>query len=144
MKNYLSRRNDEGELGLGFLDNVFDDFFAPLSFRAFSPRESMRTDVKETENGYELAVDMPGFDKKDINLSLQNGYITISAKREEKQENKDNYLRKERSYSCERSYFIGDAIKEEDVKAKYTNGTLTLSFPKEEKKELPERHIQID
>ncbi|MBP5466558.1 MAG: Hsp20/alpha crystallin family protein [Clostridia bacterium] len=108
------------------------------------PRDSgMRTDIKETENGYELSVDMPGYDKKDISVELSHGYLTISAKREEKEENK-KYLRRERSYSCSRSYYVGENIKREHVKAKYEGGTLHLAFPKEEKKEIPDKRIEIE
>lgn len=143
MKNFLTRRNDESNWGLNFFDNAFDDFFAPVSFNRFFRNESMRTDIRETDKGYELSVDMPGFDKKDISLSLENGYITISAKREEKEDDK-NYLRRERSYSCERSYYVGENVTEDDIKAKYNNGTLTLDFPKNEINKLPKKHIEID
>ena len=141
MKNYLTRRERDNDLGFNFFDSVFDDFFAP-GFMV--PRDSgMRTDIKETENGYELSVDMPGYDKKDISVELSHGYLTISAKREEKEENK-KYLRRERSYSCSRSYYVGENIKREHVKAKYEGGTLHLAFPKEEKKEIPDKRIEIE
>ena len=102
----------------------------------------MKTDIKETDGGYELFVDMPGFDKKDIALSLDNGYLTVEAKRAEKEEN-ENFVRRERSYSCSRSFYVGDAVTEEDVKAKYDNGTLNLFVPKKDKKELPKKNIEI-
>ena len=103
----------------------------------------MRTDIRETENSYEVAVDLAGFDKKDINVKLENGYVTISAKREEKHENK-RYLRRERSTSCSRSYYFGDKVNESDIKAKYENGVLKLNLPKKEAT-LPEsRHLEIE
>ena len=140
MKNYLSRRNND--LGFGFFDEVFDDFFKPNFFGA--KQSAMKTDIKELENGFDIAIDMPGFDKKDIELSLENGYLRVEAKREENQNDEDNFVRRERSYSCARTYYVGDAIKEEDIKAKYNNGTLELFVPKKQK-ELPQKkNIQID
>ena len=139
MRNYLSRRNND--FGFNFFDDVFENFFTPTVFT--KKDYAMKTDVKETETGYELQVDLPGFDKKDIALSLDNGYLTIEAKREEKEES-DNYLRRERSFSYKRSYYVGEAVTEEDIKAKYLNGTLTVDVPKKDVKELPKKNIQID
>lgn len=140
MRNYLSRRN--GDLGFNFFDDMFDDFFKPVFYGV--KENSMRTDVKENENGYELSIDMPGYDKKDINLSLENGYLKVEAMREEKEEDKENFVRRERSYSCARSYYVGDKITEEDVKARYENGILTLEVPKNDKKQLPKKNISIE
>ena len=140
MRNYLSRRNND--LGFNFFDDMFDDFFKPVFYGV--KENSMRTDVKENENGYELAIDMPGYDKKDISLSLENGYLKVEARREEKEEDKDSFVRRERSYSCARSYYVGDKITEEDVKAKYENGILTLLVPKNDKKQLPKKNISIE
>ena len=139
MRNFLTnRRND---FGFNFFDDAFEDFFKPVFY---TRQEHMKTDVKETEKEYELAIDMPGFDKKDITLSLENGYLTVKAERAEKQEEKDSFVRRERSYSCSRTFYVGDAVTEEDVKAKYINGTLVLDLPKKEK-ELPQKKtIQID
>lgn len=138
MRNFLTnRRNDSG---FDFFDRAFDDFFKPVFY---TRSDNMRTDIKETDKEFELSVDLPGFDKNDINLSLDNGYLTIEAKREEKEE-KDNYLRRERSFSCSRSYYVGDAVTEEDIKAKYNNGTLNLIVPKKEKQIPPKKFIQIE
>ena len=137
MRNYLSRRNED--FGLSAFD-VFDDFFKPFYY---SPSKSMRTDVKETENGYELSVDMPGFDKNDINLSLENGYLKVEASKTQKEED-DKYIHRERNVSCSRSFYVGNSVTEEDVKAKYLNGTLVLNVPKNDKKQLEKRNIQID
>ena len=138
MRNYLTNRN----LGtFDFFDDIFDNFFKPVTFS--NKVASMRADIKENEKEYELSVDLPGFDKKDINLTLDNGYLTISAKTEQKEEN-SNYIRRERVCSYQRSFYVGDAVTEEDIKAKYNNGTLNLTIPKLEKKEIPARHIQID
>lgn len=129
MKNYLTRRNNEGDL-FGDWFNGFDDFFAPAYY---AKAGEMRTDVKENEKDYEIKVDMPGFDKKDINLTLKDGYLTLSANREDKEED-GKYVRRERKMSCSRSFYVGDAVKAEDVKAKYENGTLIFNVPKTEEK----------
>ena len=108
----------------------------------------MRTDIKETENGYQLDVEMPGFDKKDIKISLENGYLTVSAEKSSREEeNKDKnekYIRKECTVSCSRSYYVGDDIERENVKAKYDNGMLTLTVPKSQPKQLPSHNIEIE
>ena len=142
MKNYLTRRNFDNGLDFNFFDDAFDDFFKPVFYAG--KHDYMKTDVKETEKGYELSIDMPGYDKKDINLNLENGYITISAKRENKEEDKHNYIRRERSFSCSRSYYVGDNLTEEDIKAKYNNGILVLEIPKKEEKKLPSHRIEIE
>lgn len=140
MRNYLSRRNDN--FGFDFFDRAIDEFFKPAFFNGST--SIMKTDLKESEKEYELAIDMPGFDKSDISLTLDGGYLTVTANREEKDEEQGNYVRRERNVSCSRSYYVGDAITEDDVKAKYLNGTLTLVVPKKEKS-LPERkQISID
>ncbi len=140
MRNYLTNRN----LGaFDIFDDIFDNFFKPVTFS--NKTLSMRADIKESEKEYELALDLPGFDKKDINLTLNNGYLTVSAKTEQKEEDdKANYIRRERVCSYQRSFYVGDAVTEEDIKAKYNNGTLSLTVPKIERKEIPARHIVID
>ncbi|MBR1864751.1 MAG: Hsp20/alpha crystallin family protein [Ruminococcus sp.] len=129
-----------------FNRNVFDDFF-DLDFpqrRPQPPVQPMKTDVKETAEGYELAVDLPGVKKEDVKAELNNGYLTVSATVSTNNDEKDKegkYIRRERytgSYS--RSYFVGDQIKEEDIKAKFENGVLILNVPKKDpKKEIPEK-----
>ncbi len=139
MRNYLTNKNDV--FGFRFFDDMLNDFFAPTNFGI--TKTSMKTDLKESENGYELFIDMPGFDKKDINLSLEGGYLTVSANREEKEEEK-GYVRRERTMSCSRSYYVGNTVTEEDVKAKYENGTLTLALPKKQKQIEKKKTIEID
>ena len=138
MRNFLTTTNDDW--GFGLIDRAFEDFFKPVYF---SGHNAMKTDVKQTENGYELTVDMPGFDKQDINLTLEDGYLTVEASRKETNQG-DKYIRQERSVSCKRTYFVGEAVTEEDIKAKYLNGTLVLNYPKIDKKELPKKSINID
>ena len=138
MKNYLTRY-DSNDWGLGLFDGFFEDFFKPTFSRS---NALMKTDVKEIDGAFELSVDMPGVEKEDIKLTLNNGYLTIEAKREEKQE--DKYIRRERSAIFNRSYYVGNAIVEEDVKAKYDKGILTLTIPKKDAKKIEKKNIQID
>lgn len=143
MKNYIQKRNNYQHDP--FFD-AFDDFFKPVFYD--DRADSMRTDIKETENGYRLDVEMPGFDKKDIKISLENGYLTVSAEKSSREEeNKDKnekYIRKECTVSCSRSYYVGDDIERENVKAKYDNGMLTLTVPKSQPKQLPSHNIEIE
>lgn len=142
MKNYLANKRENG---LDFFDAAFGDFFRPMFYD--EKLDSMKTDIKETDTGYELEIEMPGFDKKDIDVNLENGYITVSAKKEEKTESEENggrYLRKERSVTCQRSYYVGEKIREEDIRAKYDNGVLSLDVPKQEEKKPERKMITID
>lgn len=135
----VPRRND-----FDLLDDMFNDsFFAP-----HSNEKVMKTDIKEHENSYELISDLPGFDKENINLSIENGYLTINAKTESKndEEEKGKYVRRER-YSGEfsRSFYVGDDVTENDIKASFKNGTLTVSIPKKEVEEKSsKKYIEID
>ena len=143
MKNYIQKRNNYQHDP--FFD-AFDDFFKPVFYD--DRADSMRTDIKETENGYQLDVEMPGFDKKDIKISLENGYLTVSAEKSSREEeNKDKnekYISKECTVSCSLSYYVGDDIERENVKAKYDNGMLTLTVPKSQPKQLPSHNIEIE
>ena len=149
MKNYLMNNENKRNNELDFFDDAFGGFFKPLFYE--EKHHSMKTDIKETENSYVLDIEVPGFDKKDVNVSLENGYLTVSAQKKtceggengEKDKKKENYIRRERSCSVPRSYYVGDVDKEA-VKAKYENGVLTIDIPKE-KPALPESHsIVID
>lgn len=133
MKNYLVHRNND------LIDDAFDSFFRP--FYVDSESSFMKTDIKETDKDYVLDVEMPGFDKKDINLKFESGYITISAKKEQNEEN-SRYIRRERAVSCSRSYYMGD-VDETQIKAKYENGVLSVSVPKD-KPEQTKHAITID
>lgn len=104
--------------------------------------------MQESETGYEMAIELPGFNKEDIHVDLKDGYLTVSAQKslnKEEQHQGKKILRQERySGSCSRSFYIGD-VKAEDVKGKYEAGVLTLEFPKEDQKKLAEkRTIAID
>ena len=121
-------------------NNVFDDFFNTPFFTR-NESSMMKTDIKEHDNGYELTIDMPGVKKEDIKAELNDGYLTVSAESNSSKDEKDEkgkYICRERytgSYS--RSFYVGDAVTEEDIKAKFENGTLTLEVPKKEA--LPEK-----
>jgi len=110
----------------------------------------MKTDVKETDNSYEVDIDLPGFKKDEIEAKLENGYLTISAAKgldkEEKDEKDGKYIRKERySGAMSRFFYVGDELKQEDIKAKYQDGILKLSVPKEEPKKVETtKHIAIE
>jgi HSP20 family molecular chaperone IbpA len=107
----------------------------------------MKTDILEVENGYELNVDVPGFGKDDIKISLDRGYLSIEAKKEEiveTEENNRHYLRKERFFgTCARSFYVGDEISQEDIKAKYEKGILNLFIPKEGTNKKDTQYIDI-
>jgi HSP20 family protein len=127
--NSLIRRNTNNDLD--FFNDFFDGFFTTPAVRGTNL--CMRTDIKETEKTYELEVDVPGFGKNDINISLENGYLTIEAKREEgKEEKESHFLKRERFVgSAARTFFVGDNLSQEDIKAGYDKGILTLSIPKQ-------------
>ena len=96
----------------------------------------MKTDVRETDAGYEVDIDLPGFKKDEINAQLENGYLTVSASKGLDKDQKDDngkYIRQERySGAMSRSFYVGDDLTQEDVKAKYEDGILKLTLPKKE------------
>ncbi len=124
--------------------DLFDEMFSDPFF-SMKENRLMKTDIKEIEGGYEIEVDLPGYDKEDIQLEIDNGYLTVTAKKdEENEEKKKKYIHKERFIGeCSRSFFVGKDVKEEDIKAKFKNGTLKLTVPKKdetpknEKKNIP-------
>ena len=111
----------------------------------------MKTDIKETEGGYELEMDLPGFTKDEIKVSLENGYMTISAAKgldkDEQDKKSGRYIRKERyAGSCERSFYVGEDITEEDIKGEFKHGILKLFVPKKEAKPIVEqkKYVSIE
>ena len=110
----------------------------------------MRTDIKETQNGYELDIDLPGYKKSDVQAELKEGYLMISAstRKDESEKDKDGkYLRRERYYgSCSRSFYVGDAVTQEDIKARFEDGILKVTVPKKEVKPQVEesKYIAIE
>ncbi len=105
----------------------------------------MKTDVHEADNGYEVDIDLPGFKKDEINLSLENGYLSVSAAKshnDDKTDKKGKLIRQERYMgSMQRSFYVGDAITEEDIKAKFEDGVLKLDIPKKEAPKVPEKKL---
>lgn len=110
----------------------------------------MKTDVKELDDGYEVDVDLPGFQKDEIHVKLEDGYITIAASKgldkDEKEKKTGKYLRKERyEGAVSRSFYVGDAYEQKDLKAKFENGILSITLPKKDQKKLDsENYIEIE
>lgn len=147
-----------------FRDNLFDsffndDFFWPEMSRTVDKtnrklyghraNEIMRTDVKETEKGYEVAIDLPGFKKEDVTCELKDGYLTVSAEKKLEENEKDNngkYIRRERyTGSQSRSFYVGEGIHEDDIHASFQDGILRLDVPKQAPQQVEDkRHfVQI-
>ena len=132
-----------------FGENLFDDWM-DLSFPDVDKvlygkhaKNMMKTDVKQTDKGYEVAIDLPGFKKDEVTIQLKDGYLNISAAKgldKDEKDKKDKYIRKERyAGSMSRSFYVGD-ISENDIHAKYEDGILTLDIPKEDKKAVESKH----
>ena len=144
-----------------FNTNLFDDFFdfpfyysnrtedkAEKKLYGHHAANLMKTDIKELDNGYELEIDLPGFKKDEIKAELNNGYLTVSAAKgldEDEQDKKSGkYIRRERyAGACQRSYYVGEDITEEDIKATFEHGILTLFVPKKEAKPAEEEKKYI-
>ena len=140
------------------LMDVFDGFDRSF-FRNFGnmdrvlygkhAQNMMKTDVKETDEGYEVDIDLPGFKKDEIQLELNNGYLTISTQKalEKDEKNKKGRMLRQERYAgtMQRSFYVGEHITEEDVKASYESGVLHLVLPKKDAPKLPEKKtIQIE
>ncbi len=122
-----------------FRNNFLDDFFdmpeyPRLQSMANTANGIMHTDIKESENGYEIDMNLPGFKKEDVQAELKDGYLTVSATANTSNDAKDDngkYIRRERySGSCSRSFFVGEEITQEDIKARFEDGVLKLQVPK--------------
>ena len=136
----IPRRKNEFDL----LDEMFRDPF-------FTDYESkvMKTDIKEKKDKYLIDIELPGYEKENIKIDIEDGYLTVHAEINSNNDKKEDgkYVRKERYMgSCSRSFYVGTEVKNEDIKASFKNGMLKIEVPKkEEKKELPEKtYIQID
>ena len=143
-----------------FGENLFDDFFAaPFGLMNTGrtdealygkhARNMMKTDVRETENSYELDVDLPGFKKDEITVDLKDGYLTIGATKgldKDEQDKNGKYIRRERyAGSMSRSFYVGEGVTEEDIKAKYEDGILRLVVPKKDAKAVEnKKYIAIE
>ena len=142
-----------------FNDNVFDDFFdfpfyddrAEKKLYGHHAANLMKTDIQEHEDGYTLEMDLPGFKKEEIKVELNNGYMTISAAKgldeDEKDKKSGKYIRRERyTGSCQRSFYVGEDVTEEDIKAEFKHGILKLFVPKKEAKPAVEqkKYVSIE
>ena len=146
-----------------FGENMFDEFFRDPFFDSRDMKKLekklygrrgknlMKTDIRETDTGYELEMDLPGFRKDEIKASLRDGYLTISAAKgldkDEQENTSGRYIRQERySGAMSRTFYVGEDVKQEDIKAKFENGILSLSVPKpvEQKKVETSKRIAIE
>ncbi len=135
----IPRRRDSFDLW----EDLFDDPF-------FNTNETkvMRTDIKEGKHNYDIVIDLPGYDKEDIKIDIDNGYLNVTATMNKDNEEKEDgkFVRRERYFGeCSRSFYVGDAITEEDIHASFKNGTLRLDIPKkDETKEVKsKKYIEI-
>ena len=133
-------------------DNFFDDdFMMPSMFGKNDPlygkhaKNVMKTDVRETDNSYELDIDLPGFKKDEVNVELKNGYLTIRAEKgldKDETDKKGRYIRQERyAGALSRSFYVGEGFTVDDMHAKFENGILQISVPKEAPKALPRKNV---
>ena len=136
-----------------FGETLFDDFFND-GFGMFPVMNTqhelygkrgknlMKTDVRETADSYELDVDLPGFKKDEIQLKLEDGYLTISAAKgvdKDQQDDQGRYIRRERyAGQCSRSFYVGEGVEARDVSARFEDGILRVSLPKQIRKQLPQ------
>ena len=143
------------------LNDLFDDFgdvfeFSPAFRKQVAAARNISSDIKELADGYQIEMELPGFSKEEVKAQLKDGYLTITAEHnaENKEENNEEgqkkeavkYIRRERYYGkCQRSFFVGKNVTEEDINAKFENGILTMYVPKEVKKpQVEEKFITIE
>ena len=147
-----------------FGENLFDDFMSDFPFfddrdlrkterklYGHNAKRLMKTDIKETDSGFELEMDLPGFKKDEVQVELKDGYLVVSAEKgldeDEKDKKSGKYLRRERyAGSCQRSYYVGKDTTEDDIKAHFEHGMLTVTVAKKEAKPAVEekKHIAIE
>ncbi|MBQ6907277.1 MAG: Hsp20/alpha crystallin family protein [Clostridia bacterium] len=132
--------------------DIFDDFggFPFGSLSHYSQGSLMKTDVKDTDKGYEFTIDLPGVKKEDVKAELKDGYLIVSAESNYSNDEKESdgrYIRRERHYgSCSRSFYVGENVTQDEIKANFENGTLKLVVPKKDENSRveTERFIRID
>ncbi len=139
-----------------FEENFMDDLFGFPYMKDFDNMEKklygrkasrmMKTDIREKDDNYELAIDLPGFKKEEIEVELNDGYITISASKgldKDANDKKGKLIRQERyAGAMQRSFYVGENIEKEDVEATYRHGVLTLTIPKKAaEKKVPEKNL---
>ncbi len=128
--------------------DLWEDIFKDPFFN-YDDNKIMKTDIKEHKDSYSIIVDLPGYEKDNIKIDINDGYLTIDAieSSNEEEKEKGKFVRKERYYGeCKRSFYVGEEIEAEDVKASFKNGTLKLVVPKKEpRKEIEnKKYIQIE
>ncbi len=135
-----------------FGENLFDDWFGFPAFPEFHDIDrklygkhayhEMKTDVHEHDDHYEIDIDLPGFQKDELTLNLENGYLTVGAAKgldKEQKDKKGKVIRQERyAGAMQRTFYVGEALTEEDIHAKYENGVLSLTIPKKDRPKMPE------
>ena len=143
------------------MNDLFDDFgdvfeFSPAFRKQVAAARNISSDIKELADGYQIEMELPGFSKEEVKAQLKDGYLTITAEHnaENKEENNEEgqkkeavkYILRERYYGkCQRSFFVGKNVTEEDINAKFENGILTMYVPKEVKKpQVEEKFITIE
>lgn len=132
-----------------FGESLLDDFFGDLNggtrnnLRYAAPTSSiMKTDIKETENDYEIDIDLPGYQKEDVQAELKDGYLVITARNESSVEDTSSkeYIRRERFFgTCSRSFYVGKDVQQEDISARFENGVLIMNVPKHIEKPVEEK-----
>ena len=133
-----------------FMDFPFErEFFRRTPVYGKTEKNIMKTDVKETDNAYELDIDLPGFKKEEVTAKLENGYLTISATKganNDEQNKEGKYIRRERyTGTMSRSFYVGEDVQQEDIHAKFEDGILKLTVPKENPKKVEEKkYISIE
>lgn len=124
-----------------FGENLLDDFFDVPVFSRRSgfgnaTNNIMHTDVKESDAGYEIDMNLPGVKKEDVHAELKDGYLTVNATTNTSNDTQDengHYIRRERyTGSCSRSFYVGEQVTQEDIKAKFEDGVLKIAVPKKE------------
>ncbi len=134
--------------GESLFDDWFDDFDRQMQHmdrRLYgrNAKREMKTDVREKEDGYEIDMDLPGFKKDQVELSLENGYLTVTANKgfdKDEKDDKGRMIRQERyAGSMQRSFYVGQDMTEEDVKARFEDGVLHLNLPKKDARKVPEK-----
>lgn len=125
--------------------DLFDDMFNDSFFKG--DNKIMKTDIKDNKDNYIIDIEMPGYEKENIKIDVEDGYLNVTASiNKDNDESNDNYVRKERYVGeCSRSFYIGDNIEAEDIKANFKNGILSLNVPKINKEEVPtKKYVQIE
>ena len=141
---------DEFMRGFPFFDNSAENNVEKKLY-GHNAKNVMKTDIKELEGGYELEIDLPGFTKEEVTAELKDGYLTISAAKgldkDEQEKETGKYIRRERyAGACQRSFYVGEDVTEQDIKAEFKHGMLKLFVPKKEAKPAVEtkKYVTIE